>query len=278
MQMPSVTGFNAVGNPKNKDGSLLSSNQAFAEGGWLTIDGATGEVFAGKALVESKPWNAHSELALLDLLVEKAVASGRVPPKAAGAVWRIRDFLRHGRPLTDLNYEAKAAPEKRRVLSASSGKKADIARKTLHPLHRAEQANFSEFFSGLIATLERLFQAAANRRQPVCRGLWGPEQQYRPAEQSQLVGFEYFGINRQIPHLIELASIRIHLECKPQSLLEAWTIESSHNFGARVVPRCRTISGCQLWVNGAELLPEDLPQFYTWLRRREYFGFGLEET
>ncbi len=269
-QTPCVIGFNA--------GLLSSSGQTFGEGDLLTIDGATGEVFAGKAQIESKPRSFQQEMALLESLIKGAAATAQIPPKVAGNVWRIWDFQRHGRPLTELNYDKKAAPEKRRSQSAASRQKADAARKTLHPLSQADQANVSEILLGLVETLDRLFRPATKCWQPFSRALWWPEQQYRPAEASQLVGFEYFGMNPHIPHLSELASLRIHLECKPQSPSETWIIKSSPGPCYRLVPRCRTISACQIWVNEAELMPEDLPQFYTWLRRREYFEPGLEKT
>ena len=186
--------------------------------------------------------------------------------------------MRHGLPLTNMESESRLPVDKQRTFSLIPSKKTDAARKTLTPISEVSRKSFSDILLGLMATLERLFECSSRRQQAYCRELWNPEHQYSPEKESQLVGFEYFGINRRIPHLIEHANICIHLECKPQSPAEAWTLESSPDIGVRVVPRSRSISACQIWVNGAELRHEDLPKFYTWLRRREYFWRGFEEN
>lgn len=268
---PCVVGFRKAKILWNKKVLMLSSNISLKEGDWLTVDGATGNVYIGKSRVETKPWDAHPELVLLDFLIEKAVTSGRVPPKATGAVWTIWDFMRHGLPLTAMKSETRPTLDKQRTFSLIPSKKTEAARKTLTPIGEASRKNYSDIILGLMATLERLFACSSRRQQAYCRELWNPEHQYSPENESQLVGFEYFGINHRIPHLIELANICIHLECKPQSPSEAWTLESSPDSGVRVVPRSRSISACQIWVNGAELGHEELPKFHTWLRRREYF-------
>jgi phosphohistidine swiveling domain-containing protein len=247
------------------------------EGDWLTIDGMTGDVYAGKAQVETRPWKSHPELAQLALVVEQAVASGHVPPGCAGGTWRIWDFLRHGLPLPGQEIQTSEETKRPHKYPPTAARDAADARRTTVPISSAECPNYSGIVLGLMKTLDRQFRAAVGTAQPYCRVPWDPGSQLDLRKCRQLVGLEFFGINRRIPHLLEISDVRLHLECEVESPTEAWSVESVPGFGLRVVPGARTIRACRVTVNGAQLEHEDIPKFYTWLRRREYFWQWFEE-
>ena len=278
MGKPGVVGFRQGMISRQEEALLVPGFAPLREGDWLTIDGMAGEVYAGRAKIVTKAWEAHPELLQLSLIIEKAVSSGHVPPTCAGPVWRIWDFMRHGLPLAQERIALPAAKDQPRRPSVPDVDSAATARQKMSPVEIALQEHYSEIIHGLMTTLERLFRSSRHRKPSrCCRLLWDPARQLRSQECSQLVGFEFVGINQHIPHLIEISSLRFHLDCEVQSPSEAWAVQPVPGFGIRMIPGARTIKACRITVNGAELGHEDVPVFYSWLRRREYFWHWYEE-
>ena len=275
---PAVVGFRQRRLSHEDEALLIPGLAPLREGHWLTIDGMTGEVYAGRAKIATRAWEAHPELLQLSLIIEKSVSSGHVPPSCSGPVWRVWDFMRHDLPLPQHRNTAFSREDQLRVRYAPDADNAAEARNKLTRIEAPLRENYSEIILGLKTTLERLLRTS-QRRKPTtcCRLLWDPAQELQPQECSQLVGLEFAGINQEVPHLIEISDIRLQLDCEVQSASEAWSVESLPGFGMRVVPGSRTIKACRITVNGAELGHEDIPVFYTWLRRREYFWHWYEE-
>ncbi|MEI7728098.1 MAG: PEP-utilizing enzyme [Verrucomicrobiota bacterium] len=242
------------------------------EGDWLTIDGMTGEVYAGRARIETKPWQSHAELRSLWLIIESAVATGHVPTSCAGTVWQIWDFMRHGMPLPGWVTPPRRTKACRRWHTCSGEHAAIAARRKLNPIAETAQVNHGKIICGLVRTIERLvYSTGRGKRKSICRALWDPTHQLCLEKCSQLVGFEFTGINLRLHHLPEISDIRFLIECAVQSPSEAWTIALAPGFGLRVRLGTQRVQASRITVNGAELAHEDLPAFYTWLRRREYF-------
>ena len=255
----------------------MSGHSPINQGDWLTIDGATGEVFAGMAEIGPRPWSIHPELQMLWLMVEGALSSGRVPDTCTGAVWRIWDYVRHALPLpnqpgaTDptvlgihrhpISNLCLLAPERRSWVCVDPG----------------TRWNYSDIVLGLITTLDRLLHSV-DPAVPCCRVLWDPSEHIDLCEGRQWVGIEFYRINRYIPHLIAISTVRILFECAVASPSEAWILGSVRGTGWGVVAKSRTIKACRIIVNGATLEHEDIPCFYNWLRRREYFSRWFEEN
>jgi hypothetical protein len=244
----------------------------FHPGDWLTIDGITGEVFAGQAQIETRPWKSHPELRSLSLIIVHAVTSGHVPPKCAGNVWRIWDFIRHELPLPgqpNSNKPTKRPPRQRSLPNRANPAKAQTK---MVQIDTVDRDNYSEIIYGLLKTIERrLGLSEVGNSRSHCRVLWDIASAICLHDQSQLVGFEFTGINQHDLNLIEVSSIRFELECEVRSPTEAWTVESIRGGGNRMGTNSKTVKRCRITVNGVQLNHEDIPQFYTWLRRREYF-------
>ena len=276
---PCVVNFNQGVIAREERRLLIPGFAPLREGDWLTIDGMTGDVYAGRSRIDIKPWKSHPELAQLSLIIERAVSSGHVPPTCAGMVWRIWDFMRHGLPLLRHESEACEGESGRLNYPRTADQDAIDARQRLVPIDRAARLNYSELLLGLMKTLNRQLRlrSAVGKPQPCCRVLWDPNRQIQLQNSSQLVGFEFFGINRRIPHLIEISDICFHLDCAVQSASEAWVVKMVPGCGSSLVPTARAIKACRIMVNGAELGQEAIPEFYTWLRRREYFWRWFEE-
>ena len=250
------------------------------EGDWLTIDGVTGEVFAGRAWVATKPWASHPELIQLSTIVECAVASGQVPLAAAGWVWRMWDFFKFKVPLCGTDTQTGNARKCSGKIFLPRLGNAEAIRRSLVRLVGGTKENYNQIIRGLIAVVEKELQSAIGPELSglCCRALWEPVVHDRPSDSSQLVGFEFFNINRHVHHLINISHIQCLIECDTPSPGEAWFIERVGRSGVRVIPGAGTIKACRIKVNEALLAHEDIPNFYTWLRRRKYFWRWFEEN
>lgn len=277
LNKPCVVGFTR-GSIASDDRVLSVPGFApFHEGDWITVDGLTGHVYSGQAPVEVKSWQSHPEVLQLSLLVEKAVSTGHVPEGCAGKVWRIWDFMRHGLPLCRNESLSRKRDDGKQYHPRTAARDLAAARRVLTPIDEMSRTNYSEILLGLIATIDRQLRMSQDSTQPCSRMLWDPGRQIQLGDSSQFVGLEFCNLNRRIPHLIEIADIRLLLECEVKSPSEAWTVESDSKFGPRVCPKSSVIKACYITINGAKMDPEDLPRFYTWLRRREYFWRCFEE-
>ncbi|MEI7729365.1 MAG: PEP-utilizing enzyme [Verrucomicrobiota bacterium] len=269
---PCIVGFQKGELSHEEHLFTLPGHAPLHAGDWLTIDGITGEVFAGQAQIETRPWKSHSELRSLWLIIAYAVTSGHVPANCAGNVWRIWDFMRHELPLPgqpNSNQPTKNSPRRRALPNRENPVK---ARTNMVQIETVDRQNYSEIICGLLTAIERrLGLSAGGKSQSHSRVLWEIGSPICLQEQSQLVGFEFTGLNQHDLNLIEVSSIRFELECEVQSPAEAWTAESIRGGGSRMIPNSRIVKRCRIMVNGVPLKHEDIPQFYTWLRRREYF-------
>ena len=275
-----MVGFKQGGLLREPKRLIVTGCPPLAEGDWLTIDGMTGEVFGGRARVEKKHWTSHPELVQLSLIVERAVASGRVPPTCAGAVWQMWDFFRHGVPLCGADARTRVARSRRQGSSIPPLKNSGAIRRGLVQVAGEAQENYDAVIRGLIATVEKELRSAIGPQRAAlcCRVLWEPAVHVRPSDSRQLVGFEFFDINRYVHNLIGISHIRFLVECEVPSPGEAWFIERAGRVGFRVIPGAGTITACRIEVNGARLAHEDIPNFYTWLRRRKHFWNWFREN
>ena len=87
----------------------------------------------------------------------------------------------------------------------------------------------------------------------------------------QLIGEEYFHINKYIPHLIDICNIKLFLEIEVNSENELWFLDNTNIKGESIIDRGDTITGYKIFVNEALVSHEDLPIFYNSLRKREYY-------
>jgi phosphohistidine swiveling domain-containing protein len=277
---PCVVGFWQGILPHGNPPNLTSNTVPLKEGQWLTIDAMTGDVFAGRARVATNPWASHPELVQLSTIVESAVASGQVPPTCVGSVWRMWDSFKHKVPLRNHYTQTAMGKKCRRRISLPRLGNAKAIRHSLVRLESGTKENYDEVIRGLVAAVEKELRLAigSERSTVYCRALWEPVVYDRPSGSTQLVGFEFFDINRHVHHLINISHIQWRIECDVPSPSEAWFFERVGRSRVRIILGAGTITACQIMVNGALLAHEDIPNFYTWLRRRKYFWHWFEEN
>jgi hypothetical protein len=267
--LPSVAArFSFQGLPGGEQGLQFPGCAPLKEGDWLTLDGMTCDVLAGRAKVERKPWRSRAELLQLWLILRHVVYSGHVPPACAGSVWRIWDLLRHGVRLGSPQRRVGVARKRSKPPSLPPLQNADAMRQAMSKI----AADDTPVILGLVTAIERQFRAVLGARcsHLYSRPLWEPTIGARSLGAAQLVGFELFDIDRYIPHLLGICRIRFLIECVAHSPSEAWRFESAGPRGFRIIQGSGRIEACRVEVNGALLEHQDLPKFYTWLRRREY--------
>jgi hypothetical protein len=248
----------------------------FREGSWITIDGTSGEVREGKGKFESRHWREHPELSVLAELIGHAVSNGGVPLDAVGQVWRISDFFLHSVPLK------RGSTSKRTVSRTSfasfippSRKTIEDIRRRLTPIPTQDRDNYREILLALPELFSRLLSSAVGlgNHPEYFRPLWDPKQFVdRNVEQEglQLVGFEFFGINRHVPHLLDFATVTTFLEVEVEAGASDWFLDFTNPSGESLVTGSDRIRRYRLLINDAEVQAEDLPAFYDSLRRREY--------
>jgi hypothetical protein len=282
MGKPCVCGYSPKHALTENDGDVRSLFQA---GSWITINGLSGEVFEGRAKCKTLHWRDYPELAGLAEIVARAVSSGNVPRDAVGQTWRMSDFFLHAVPLTRgsigkksvtrpsfTSFEPPCAESLRRV------------QQSLTSLAPGECRNYGEILLSLMdSQLRILFSALGVGNHPqYFRPLWNPKQSVRRTnedEGTQLVGMEFFGLNRLIPHLVDVAMITIFLELDVGEQDSEWFLDFTNPAGESLVVGSESVRAYRLLINDAEVQHDDIPLLYDSLRRREYvwriFGIWL---
>ncbi len=273
MGKPCVCGYS----PKRGTvGTERGISSLFRTGSWITINGLTGEVFEGRAKCRTLHWRDFPELVVLSEIVARAVASGNIPNDAVGQTWRMSDFFLHSAPLTRGSTRKKAVF--RSTFTSFESPSAECLRRVQHsltPLAPGERKNYSEILLSLIDSQLRVLSSALGigNHARYFRPLWDPKQHVdrkNEDEGTQLVGMEFFGLNRHIPHLIDVATITIFLELEVRGEASEWFLDFTNPAGESLVVGSDSVLAYCLLINDAEVQHDDVPLLYHSLRRREY--------
>jgi hypothetical protein len=106
------------------------------------------------------------------------------------------------------------------------------------------------------------------------RPLWDPReniQRLDKTRRSQLIGFEFFGINRHICHLVDISTVTVLLDVELVGESDEWFLDFTNPDGESLVASSDRVLAYSLQVNDAHVSYDDVPLFYDSLRRREYF-------
>ena len=87
---------------------------------------------------------------------------------------------------------------------------------------------------------------------------------------TQTVGFEFFDINRYVPHLVDVATVTLMLEVVLTGGQGEWFLDHTNSSGEGLVTGSCAVTAYQLRLNDAYVRKEDLPLALPLLRRREY--------
>jgi len=282
LEMPCVAGFEKMDIRCKHGEVLVPRHRLLREGDWITINGSTGKVYCGKGDVRVSDWQQIPEFRMLAQMIEHVIISGDVDLPSIGSTWRIRDYFLHSRPLHHMRSGKR--PVHRRTYKSFVPPKAKTvrsARKALSSVAPQHRENYSQIVFGLSEALSRLLacRLGLGNHHQYFRPLWDPETTIGPsseAELAQFVGFDYFGINRYVPHLPDVSHLTFLLELKLLSKDDGWFLDFTNPKGESLVPNSDVILGCRLFVNGVPIEHEDAPSLYNCFRRREYYWRWFE--
>jgi phosphohistidine swiveling domain-containing protein len=247
------------------------------KGGWITIDGVSGKVYLGKGDCIGTRWQDQPELVAFASIVDLALASRDVPREVVGRTWSMRDFFAHAIPLRRHKTTKKPVPRQTYVSFAQPDDQTlRLIRSNLMSICAEDQEDYRRILFSLSDALSR--QLASNigvgQHHLYFRPLWDPEAccfTQSGSEGSQLIGFEYFGINRYLPHLVDISTITFLMEIESNGESDKWFLDRTNPNGESLVVSSDQTHAYHLLINDAVSSYYDLPLLYDSLRRREYF-------
>jgi len=273
LNKPCVTSYSPKRHLAENYGDIRS---LFRSGSWITINGHTGEVFEGRAKCKTQIWHDYSELVALAEIVARAVATGNAPRDAVGQVWRMNDFFLHAAPLTRGSIGKKSVSRSSFTsFEQPSDECLDRIQQSLTPLAREERRNYGEILLSVMDSQFRILSAAlgVGNHPQYFRPLWNPKQSVHRKnddEGTQLVGMEFFGLNRRVARLVDVATITILLELDVRGEGSEWFLDFTNPAGESLVAGSESVRAYRLLINDAEVRHDDVPLLYDSLRRREY--------
>jgi phosphohistidine swiveling domain-containing protein len=247
----------------------LASGQTIRSNRWVTINGSTGDVFLGRAAIESPKWHTRPETEALNRILSFSVLHNLIPLDASGHCWRIWDYFVHGLPLVDRS-NAKRPVEATRAIYQTP----ELSRNRLSAVTRLERKNTTAIVWGLHRTLSRTLSGrlGIGQHYRYFRPLWNPQERIERDDDDnrQLVGLEYFDINRYIDWLPDVARLSIRLEVQIPEGQSGCFLDRTNPLGDSVIEQGEEIRRLEIMVNKSRLFVEDWPKFYNYFRRREY--------
>jgi len=261
-------------------GNCLKRSNIFLlkEGDFVTIDGDNGNVYEGKANIAKRNWRNDEELVCVSTMIELSIRSNNIATSNIGHCWAIRDLLLHNLPIKSNNEFKNPICNLNTYISFSQPKREIIANywSGIYTLPYEDKENYKYILNGIRRTLLRILSSkiGIGNHFRYFRPLFDPMLSIRNEKNSyykQLIGEEYFDINKYVPHLIDICNIKIFLEIKADYENELWFLDNTNIKGESMVDRGDTITGYKIFVNEALVSHEDLPKFYNSLRKREYY-------
>ncbi len=281
---PCVAGFGKMeinGQTKSMD---VNEHGRFAQGDWITLDGSTGRIYAGKGDVTALRWQDIPELRLLAYLTDLAIKNENVPAEVLGQTWKLRDLFAHNIPLQQVGTSKRAIGQRQAYVSFEQPPVTSLnaIRDGLAPISHEEKGNYSTILISLADTLSRLLSASLGigNHHLYFRPLWDPKVTvHRKARDqgSQMIGFEFFGINHHVPHLLDIASLLLILDIELSGERDEWFLDYTNPNGEGLVTGATLVKSYCLQINDARVSHEDIPILYNTLRCREY-GWRFYES
>ena len=247
-------------------------------GDFITIDGDTGNVYEGKANIINPDWRNDKELVTVSKMIEFAIRSNNISKSNIGHCWAIRDFLLHNISIDSNNTSKMPNCNLNKYISFSQPKKETINFywNSMYTLAHDDKENYKYILKGIRKTLLRILSnnVGIGNHFKYFRLLFDPMLAILNEDNRtfrQLIGEEYFHINKYIPYFIDIYNVRIFLEIEADSEHELWFLDNTNIKGESIVDRGDNITGYKIFVNEAMVSHEDLPIFYNSLRKREYY-------
>lgn len=234
----------------------------------IAIDGSSGDIYLGAPAIYQQYWWHDETARRVAALATSVITHGSSDDRLLLKCWRFHDAFEH-HELRGFGLERAARSGSRMPETALSTKLADI-HKRLIPSQGATADVACCALDSLIVGLGRVLRQKAGLGQhPIYfRPLWDPATSQTQA--TQLVGLEYFGINRLAPFWIDLSTVRVVLEISLADYDRPWKLDRTNPHGLSLAPGSLFVLAWGLWVNDAQIPDADLVSLCHFIRSREY--------
>ena len=287
-----VTGLG--GNVTSDRRQIVGLKRVIHEYDSVTLNGATGEVYLGEAIVDSVRWQDDPYLRLLQTLIEVLARTDALPSARIGSCWKLRDMLLRGSASNEPEDQRArcrdwpSLPQSRPAWRVFRPMRKPTARHlfaqshafacvTDGPDHRLVWQGLRQHLFNLLAR-----HVGIGRHPDFYRPLFDPCETTTAASgelgfehsqdggQFQMIGEEFFGLNYWSDDYLRFDSIEIHavVWCeRPENL---WRIDATNLNGEKLLVGSNELVSLRVVVNGAVVPRSDLPRFYHYFRMREH--------
>ena len=135
------------------------------------------------------------------------------------------------------------------------------------PIRMEDRENYSEMLISLSRTLSRQLASVVGvgKHHLYFRPLWDPKEWvsiWDKDEGSQFVGFEYFGINRHISHLVDISTVTFCIELEVRGKTDESFLDFTNPNGESLVLSSADAKAFSLLLNDARVSYDDLSFLY----------------
>jgi len=264
---PCVVGAAAI-RIDHENSRAFVDGQVIETGDPITIDGSAGNIYRGTPPIESSYWWDDHLSSRVAALVENVLRVGSDDDDVVAKCWRFRDAFAHN----DLGGFGLSRAHRRAGVIDFTDVPSDIARMhaALHGWHYSSADTICLTLSWLIDGLGRILsqRAGLGQHPRYFRPLWDPLA--TKSETVQMVGFEYFSINALVPFWIDIATIKFVFEVTLEEGRPPWELDRTNLRGASLSAGSRDVLGWAVWINDAQVSPQDIVTVSHFIRSREF--------
>lgn len=299
-QLKKVAVVGLGGNITDCQSQIAGLNRPVPADSIITLNGATGEVYLGEAILDSGNWRDDPYLQLLYTLIDVLAFADALPVTRIGSCWKLRDMLLHGIAPSEL--EDTRAQQRKWPSRTPSRQKGVVFRYVpaatatrLFVESRAfafgkNDADTPFIWSGLRQHLFGLLAryVGLGQHPDFYRPLFDPTEVITPESgfspydseegRSQMIGEEFFGINNWVDDYLAFDSIQlfavVHCE-RPEGL---WRVDRTNPEGEKLLVGSQALVSLRVVVNGVAVPKDELGRFYHYVRMQEYRPKQLETT
>lgn len=265
--------------------SLSINGRTIKEGEWLSINGSTGKVYMGKADIISSNWRKNKLLLVISKMIELAIRLDIISSPNIGHCWIIRDYFLHNIPIKTQNSTKKShniEPAQYIAFKHPSEKKMNSLWNSLHTISHNDRKNYNSILRGFVQALSRIMgnSVGIGNHFKYFRPLLDPMESIKNVQdlKLQLIGLEYFYINRYVPFLIDIYNIKLFLKIEVYADHDLWFLDHTNHRGESIVGNCYDFIAYKILVNEASVDHDTLPDFYNSFRKREYYWKWFQQN
>ncbi len=291
-QLGKVAVVGLGGNVTDDRTAIVGLSRPIRANDLITLNGATGEVFLGEAVLDAGDWRDNPYLQLLQTLLDVLARTDALPADHIGSCWRLRDILLRGSapsepedPRAQLRTWPRPKPGHREGVTFRHVPAAVAIRLFVEGRAFALDETSADARLIWLGLRQHLFGLLARfvglgRHPDFYRPLFDPTEvitaargfipHYAEEGRCQMIGEEFFGINHWVDDYLAFDSIQLFavVRCeRPEGLSR---IDRTNPEGEKLLVGSRTLVSLRVVVNGAVVPGDELARFYHYFRMQEH--------